>query len=245
MTNIRITRIIKIVLICLCTLVWLAACGQPNADSEDSAESEDYRTPPGERQAEAPAPEDGPDQTETGSIEAAAGPETAGTREAADAPGTADRPEAAGTPGTASVPEAAGAPEATNAPGTADTPETASPPGTPGAPAASGGAETDCSIAVKTHEQTVLDTVNVTLEPDDTVLSVTLRITRENKIPMEYRGSGKTAYVEGIDNVYEFDHGGESGWIYTVNGVKPLMSCGQYTLSAGDQIQWEYRLTMD
>ena len=48
------------------------------------------------------------------------------------------------------------------------------------------------------------------------------------------------AYIAGINNLYEFDYGELSGWIYSVNGVQADVGCGQYLLSDGDKIKWEY-----
>ena len=47
-------------------------------------------------------------------------------------------------------------------------------------------------------------------------------------------------YVEGIGNLYEFDCGSESGWMYKVNGWFPNYGCSSYTLSDGDVIVWCY-----
>lgn len=57
---------------------------------------------------------------------------------------------------------------------------------------------------------------------------------------MEYTGSGATAYVQGIDNLYEFDKGSGSGWMYSVNGKFPNRSAGIWPLSPGDDIRWLY-----
>ena len=35
---------------------------------------------------------------------------------------------------------------------------------------------------------------------------------KEKGIPISVRGSGANAYVEGIANQFEFDHGPQSGW---------------------------------
>ncbi|MBC5636758.1 DUF4430 domain-containing protein [Ornithinibacillus sp. BX22] len=75
----------------------------------------------------------------------------------------------------------------------------------------------------------------------DTVLQALIRITREKSIQMDYRGGqGATAYVEGIDNVYEFDRGSGSGWMYRVNGVFPDRGAGVVPLLPGDRVEWLY-----
>lgn len=48
------------------------------------------------------------------------------------------------------------------------------------------------------------------------------------------------AYVEGINNLYEFDCGQLSGWMYNVNGWFPNYGCSKYTVQDGDVINWVY-----
>ena len=47
-------------------------------------------------------------------------------------------------------------------------------------------------------------------------------------------------YIEGINNLYEFDCGSESGWMYKVNGWFPNYGCSAYPLKDGDVIVWCY-----
>lgn len=63
---------------------------------------------------------------------------------------------------------------------------------------------------------------------------------KENKIQMSSKGRGKTVYVDGIDNLYEFDDGSESGWLYRVNGKFPDKSAGSTILNKGDELHWLY-----
>lgn len=49
-----------------------------------------------------------------------------------------------------------------------------------------------------------------------------------------------SAYIKGINNIYEFDAGELSGWMYSVNGVFPNYGCSIYNLNDGDVIQWMY-----
>lgn len=84
----------------------------------------------------------------------------------------------------------------------------------------------------------------VELEKGDSVLDVLKRATRGAKIQMEYRGRGSTAYVEGIDNLYEFDKGAQSGWLFRVNGKLPGVGADSYKPEAGDTVEWLYSLDM-
>lgn len=86
----------------------------------------------------------------------------------------------------------------------------------------------------------ILEPVAVRLEEGDTVLDVLKRVTREKRIPMEYRGAGPLAYVEGIADIYEFDYGPQSGWLYLINGEQPNQSAGSRSLEPGDVVEWIY-----
>ena len=49
-----------------------------------------------------------------------------------------------------------------------------------------------------------------------------------------------SVYVEGISNIYEFDCGDLSGWMYCVNGEFPNYGCSGYKVKPGDRIEWKY-----
>jgi len=49
-----------------------------------------------------------------------------------------------------------------------------------------------------------------------------------------------SAYIEGVANLYEFDAGPLSGWLYEVNGVVPNYGSSKYFLEDGDVINWLY-----
>jgi hypothetical protein len=87
----------------------------------------------------------------------------------------------------------------------------------------------------------ILDTTTIEIKDGDTVLDV-LKMARDKfKLHMEYSGgSGSGAYVEGINNLYEFDGGRWSGWMYCVNDWYPNYGCGVYFLKPGDRIEWNY-----
>ncbi|MGV3488889.1 MAG: DUF4430 domain-containing protein [Tuberibacillus sp.] len=88
--------------------------------------------------------------------------------------------------------------------------------------------------------QAILPAVNVSIVKGDTVLTMTQRILKNKKIPISVRGSGSTAYVEGINNQFEFDHGPTSGWIVQVNGQNINRSSGVIAVKKGDKIIWKY-----
>lgn len=47
-------------------------------------------------------------------------------------------------------------------------------------------------------------------------------------------------YISAIGGLTEKEHGGSSGWKYSVNGVEPGTACSNYVLKDGDSIQWYY-----
>lgn len=88
----------------------------------------------------------------------------------------------------------------------------------------------------------ILATTEVTFTQGETVFDILQRVTRENKIHMEFREdnaySGK--YIEGINYLYEHDGGPLSGWMYKVNGRFPNYGCAAFVVNRGDTIVWVY-----
>lgn len=78
----------------------------------------------------------------------------------------------------------------------------------------------------------------------ETALQFTARVLREEGIPMEFTRTAVigAVYVEGIGNLYEFDCGEGSGWLYSVNGAFPPYAASSYGLRDGDKVAWVYTL---
>lgn len=53
-------------------------------------------------------------------------------------------------------------------------------------------------------------------------------------------GSSYGTYVSAIGGLAEKQHGGTSGWMYSVNGTSPMTACSNYVLSNGDNVVWYY-----
>ncbi|MBF0990734.1 MAG: DUF4430 domain-containing protein [Atopobium sp.] len=47
-------------------------------------------------------------------------------------------------------------------------------------------------------------------------------------------------YVAAINGLAERDHGPQSGWVYSVNGVQPNYTSDAYILHDGDSVVWTY-----
>jgi len=82
----------------------------------------------------------------------------------------------------------------------------------------------------------------VTFYEGESVFNLLLREMKRNKIHMEFEDTPiyNSAYIEGIANLYEFDCGELSGWMYKVNGWFPNYGCSRYQLKAGDKVEWVY-----
>lgn len=88
----------------------------------------------------------------------------------------------------------------------------------------------------------ILPTVSISFTDGETVFDVLKRACSNYGIQLEYSWTPLygSYYVEGINNLYEFDCGFESGWMYKVNGWFPNYGCSSYTLKDGDTIVWCY-----
>ena len=82
----------------------------------------------------------------------------------------------------------------------------------------------------------------VSFEEGETVFDVLQRACSNYGISLEHSWSPMYGdyYIEGINNIYEFDCGSQSGWMYTVNGWFPNYGCSSYVLSNGDSVEWRY-----
>lgn len=88
----------------------------------------------------------------------------------------------------------------------------------------------------------ILKTQTVTFSEGESVFDVLLREMKKNKIHMEFEMTPiyNSNYIEGIHNLYEFDCGELSGWMYKVNGWFPNYGCSRYALKDGDVVEWIY-----
>jgi hypothetical protein len=88
----------------------------------------------------------------------------------------------------------------------------------------------------------IMSARTVSFTEGESVFDVLTRETRAGGIHMEsaFTPMYNSAYIEGINNLYEFDCGALSGWMYSVNGWYPNYGCSQYFLKDGDVIAWRY-----
>ena len=89
---------------------------------------------------------------------------------------------------------------------------------------------------------TLLAVTEVEFTGGESVFDVFRKVLREEKLHFEYVDASAydSVYIEGIGNLYEYDCGPQSGWMYSVNGVFPGLGCSAYTLADGDVIVFRY-----
>lgn len=88
----------------------------------------------------------------------------------------------------------------------------------------------------------ILPPTEVAFYDGESVFNLLLREMKSRKIHLEFRNVPihNSAYILGINNLYETDCGELSGWMYKVNGAFPNYGCSRCTLSPNDTVEWLY-----
>lgn len=88
----------------------------------------------------------------------------------------------------------------------------------------------------------ILPPMEVTFHEGESVFDVLKRVCMENNVHLEFSWTPiyNSAYIEGINNLYEFDCGPLSGWMYRVNGWYPNYGCSRYQLDDGEVVEWRF-----
>lgn len=92
---------------------------------------------------------------------------------------------------------------------------------------------------VSAHGSEILN-VSLTMKQGQTVYDALVQAAQARNIEFGARGTAYGMYVYEIDYLAEKDASAYSGWMYSVNGVVPNISCAGYTLKDGDRIVWFY-----
>ncbi|MCC8069210.1 MAG: DUF4430 domain-containing protein [Ruminococcus sp.] len=92
----------------------------------------------------------------------------------------------------------------------------------------------------------IYNTQEVIFYEGESVYDVLYRETEKNGIQMEssFTPVYNSVYIEGINNLYEFDCGSLSGWVYSVNDWFPNYGCSRYMLAQGDNIVFYYTCSL-
>ena len=88
----------------------------------------------------------------------------------------------------------------------------------------------------------ILKPEKVTFNEGESAFDILQKVCREKSIHMESSWTPvyDSAYIEGINNIYEFDCGDRSGWKYCVNNYFPNYGCSRYAVKKNDIIEWKY-----
>lgn len=88
----------------------------------------------------------------------------------------------------------------------------------------------------------ILYLTQVPFTEGESAYEVLNRVAQNHKMQMEVSFTlvYNSVYLEGISNIYEFDWGELSGWMYRVNSVFPSGSCSEYKVQDGDLIEFLY-----
>ncbi|MDR1558269.1 MAG: DUF4430 domain-containing protein [Clostridiales bacterium] len=88
----------------------------------------------------------------------------------------------------------------------------------------------------------IFPAATVTFYEGESVFNVLQREMKRAKIHLEFVNTPiyNSAYIEGLNNLYEFDAGELSGWMYKVNDWYPNYGSSRYQLKDGDVVEWRY-----
>lgn len=90
----------------------------------------------------------------------------------------------------------------------------------------------------------ILTETTYEMKEGDSVFDLLKKATKDKKIQMEYQGadgnSYGSAYIQGMNHLYEFSCGPLSGWMYEVNGVIPDYGVSKYVLKDKDMVAFRY-----
>ncbi|MBQ1236038.1 MAG: DUF4430 domain-containing protein, partial [Oscillospiraceae bacterium] len=87
----------------------------------------------------------------------------------------------------------------------------------------------------------ILGESTVMLSEGSTAFDQLVIAVREHKLHMDKEeGAMGTVYIKGLGNLYEFDYGDLSGWMFCVNGGSAQTGSGDYKLREGDRVEWLY-----
>ncbi len=95
-----------------------------------------------------------------------------------------------------------------------------------------------------TEDGIIFSMENIEFTEGESVFDILKRELKKSGIPVEFSLTPvyNSVYIEGINNIYEFDCGERSGWKYSVNGTFPPVSCSDYKLNNGDKIKFVYKV---
>lgn len=101
----------------------------------------------------------------------------------------------------------------------------------------------DCIAGQKDHipgDGIIIDFASVILKEGSSAYDQIIQAAKDYRIHTDIQAG----YVKGIGNIYEFDFGDLSGWMFKINGNFAGVSCSDYILTDNDYIEWIYSLEL-
>ena len=88
----------------------------------------------------------------------------------------------------------------------------------------------------------IIPPTTVSFAEGESAFDILQRVTRENKVHLEFSESPlyESAYIEGINNLYELDCGDLSGWMICIDGVFPNYGSSNCYIENGSEVIWMY-----
>ena len=88
----------------------------------------------------------------------------------------------------------------------------------------------------------ILAPMEVKFAEGESAFDILQAVTREHKIHLEFSESPlyESAYIEGINNLYELDCGDLSGWMICINGEFPNYGSSNCYFEDGAVVEWMY-----
>ena len=88
----------------------------------------------------------------------------------------------------------------------------------------------------------ILPATTVEFTSGETVFEILQRVCTAADIQLEYSWTPlyDSYYIEGINHLYEFECGAESGWMSEVDGWFPNYGCSAYEVQPGERIEWRF-----
>lgn len=92
----------------------------------------------------------------------------------------------------------------------------------------------------------ILPKTQITFEEGETAFDILKKACEKNNVPLEYSWTPgvNSYYIEGINHLYEFDCGDTSGWLFNVNGQRPIRGSSYYVVNSGDDFFWYYTCSL-
>ncbi|MCM3764312.1 DUF4430 domain-containing protein [Neobacillus niacini] len=117
----------------------------------------------------------------------------------------------------------------------------------PAAPSAAESQKPETTVTlsiVGPDNHVILSATKVKISEGETIFNILKGLREQYGIEVASRGSGATAYIEGIEgndfSYFEFDEGPTSGWVFKQNGASLTKSVGVTTVKDGDRIEGIY-----